>query len=97
VIIELLVMKGMYENAKFNAIIIAASAAAPTLFFGLIRYQTAISDQQFLRSMIPHHAGAILMCEQAPIRDPKIEQLCASIVKGQNDEIAQMKLLLQAR
>jgi uncharacterized protein (DUF305 family) len=28
--------------------------------------QGAVGDDQFLRSMIPHHSGAILMCEQGP-------------------------------
>src|SRR6266498_610890 len=56
-----------------------------------IRWQTAISDGQFLRSMIAHHAGAILMCEQAPIQDPEIKRLCSNILKGQQAEIDQMK------
>jgi uncharacterized protein (DUF305 family) len=55
-----------------------------------IRQQTAISDQQFLRSMIPHHAGAILMCEQAQIIDPQIEKLCGAIISSQQAEIQQM-------
>jgi uncharacterized protein YcnI len=44
--------------------------------FLFMRQQSAISDRQFLRSMIPHHSGAILMCEEAPIRDPRIKDLC---------------------
>jgi len=44
-----------------------------------------------LRSMIPHHAGAILMCEQAPIRDAEIRKLCETIISGQQAEIDQMK------
>ena len=46
--------------------------------------------------MIPHHAGAILMCEKAPIEDPDIKILCASIIEGQRAEIADMKTKLGA-
>jgi uncharacterized protein (DUF305 family) len=35
----------------------------------------AVGDKQFLRSMIPHHAGAILMCEKASIKDAEIRAL----------------------
>jgi uncharacterized protein (DUF305 family) len=44
--------------------------------------------------MIPHHSGAILMCEQSPITDPEIVALCAHIVKSQMDEIRQMEKIL---
>ncbi len=37
--------------------------------------------------MIPHHAGAMLMCEEAPLRDPQIKELCAAIVASQRSEI----------
>jgi uncharacterized protein (DUF305 family) len=60
----------------------------------LIRQQSAIGDSQFLRSMIPHHAGAILMCRQAPIRDAEIKDLCRSIIASQQREIDQMKAAL---
>jgi uncharacterized protein (DUF305 family) len=60
----------------------------------LIREQTGIGDRQFLRSMIPHHASAILMCEEAPIVDPDIRLLCRGIVTSQQSEITQMKALL---
>jgi hypothetical protein len=33
--------------------------------------------------MIPHHAGAILMWEQAPLHDSEIKVLCKNIVSGQ--------------
>jgi hypothetical protein len=42
----------------------------------------------------PHHASAILMCEEAPIEDPAIRRLCEGIVASQQAEIAQMKALL---
>jgi uncharacterized protein (DUF305 family) len=44
--------------------------------------------------MIPHHAGAILMCERAPIQDAEIKQLCGEIISSQQKEIDQMKSML---
>ena len=44
--------------------------------------------------MIPHHSGAILMCEQENLTDPEIVQLCSTIVRTQREEISRMKELL---
>lgn len=94
-IIELSLMGAMYQNKKLNALILAVSAVALIVFWTLIRQQVAISDQQFLKSMIPHHAGAILMCEKASIQDPEIKKLCKDIISGQQAEIDQMKSKLE--
>ena len=94
VIIEILLMRAMYSHERLNALIIAASAIALVVSWVLIREQTAISDRQFLRSMIPHHAGAILMCRESPIVDGEIEKLCRSIISSQQAEIDQMKAIL---
>ncbi len=45
--------------------------------------------------MIPHHSRAILVCQEASITDPEIEQLCSEIVEAQEREIAQMKEILK--
>jgi hypothetical protein len=95
VVIELALMGAMYNDRKRNTAIMAVSLLALGLFWVFIRQQTAITDRQFLRSMIPHHAGAILMCEEAPIRDPEIKQLCEAIVSSQQSEIEQMKAKLE--
>ena len=63
--------------------------------FFAIRTQAAIGDSQFLRSMIPHHSGAVLMCKEATISDPEIKALCVGIIQSQEAEIAQMKALLE--
>jgi hypothetical protein len=94
ILIELFVMRAMYQDKRRNALVIAASLIALLGFFLLIRLQTSISDKQFLRSMIPHHAGAILMCEHAAIDDPEIEELCKNIISSQQSEIDQMKAKL---
>jgi uncharacterized protein (DUF305 family) len=95
IVIELVVMGAMYKDKRRNALIIVGSVIAGLLFFLFIRQQAAITDKQFLRSMIPHHAGAILMCEQAPISDPEIQTLCQTIISSQQQEIDQMKAILE--
>ncbi len=95
IVIELFVMGSMYHNKRCNALIIAGAVVVGTASFAFIRQQTGVSDRQFLRSMIPHHAGAILMCEQAPIQDPEIKRLCGTIISGQRAEIDQMKAKLR--
>jgi uncharacterized protein (DUF305 family) len=94
-IIEIVLMRMMYPNARLNAAILAAAALLLLGTFLLIRQQTAVGDTQFLRSMIPHHAGAILMCEQAPIEDPQIRELCTGIIESQQDEIDWMAAKLR--
>lgn len=44
--------------------------------------------------MIPHHAGAILMCEEAALTDAEIKQICGEIIKSQEEESQQMKDIL---
>ena len=95
VLIELLVMRSMYPNAKLNAIVGGVSLLAAVGCFVLIRHQTGIGDQQFLKSMIPHHAAAILMCDEASIEDPEIRKLCENIRANQQAEIDQMKAILK--
>ena len=55
------------------------------------RNEVGVGDEGFLTSMIPHHSRAILVCQEATITDPEIEQLCSEIVEAQEREIAQMK------
>jgi uncharacterized protein (DUF305 family) len=94
VLIEMIVMGAMYTNKRLNVGIMIASIVVGLLFFIGIRQQTAIGDNQFLKSMIPHHASALLMCNEAPIADTEIQELCKTIVAGQQAEIDQMKAML---
>jgi uncharacterized protein (DUF305 family) len=93
-VIEVALMGAMYGDKRKNLLIMAVSLVALIVFWVLIRPQTAITERQFLRSMIPHHAGAILMCQEARIRDPEIRQLCSAIVSSQQSEIELMKTKL---
>ena len=94
-IFEMALMGMMYPNKKLNIAIIAVSVLLLIFFWIGIRQQIGIGDKQFLRSMIPHHAGAILMCEKASITDPEIKALCKNIITGQSSEIGKMKGILQ--
>ena len=96
VIIELLVMREMYGNKRLNAAFMGLGLLLLVGCFMFIRTQAGISDKEFLRSMIPHHAGAILMCEQASLRDPEIKKLCEEIRRSQQSEIDFMKAKLKA-
>ena len=94
VLIEMIVMSSMYMDKNRNKLITILSFIALVVFFLLIRYQSAVSDKQFLKSMIPHHAAAILMCQETKIKDPEINALCSNIISSQQQEIDQMKTLL---
>ena len=91
----LLTMGSMYANKRLNIVLHAAFALVFILSFVGIREQSLVGNSQFLRSMIPHHSGAILMCEKSAITDPEIKRLCDGILASQKSEIAQMKGLLK--
>lgn len=93
-ILMLLTMPMMYQNRKLNKVLYAAFGLIFLLSLVGIRQQSLVGDSQFLRSMIPHHSGAILMCQKSSISDPEIKHLCDGIVTSQKAEIAQMKAML---
>ncbi|MEO6041026.1 MAG: DUF305 domain-containing protein [Croceibacterium sp.] len=93
----LLTMPMMYRNFRLNAVLYSAFALTFALSFYAMRDQTLIGDRQFLRSMIPHHAGAVLMCRRASVQDPELRALCTNIIASQTQEIGQMKAILSAR
>ncbi|HEY9559866.1 MAG TPA: DUF305 domain-containing protein [Anseongella sp.] len=95
IIIELLLMGKMYSNKKLNAVLITLSSLALVGFFLLIQNQMAVSDRQFLKGMIPHHAAAILMSEQSQSQDPEIKKLQQKIISSQQREIDWMKAKLK--
>ncbi len=95
VVIEVVVMRAMYQNATLNAILIGASTALGVLLFVFIQHQAAVGDRQFLRSMIPHHSAAILMCREASLHDTQIQRLCQAIISSQQTEIDQMNAILR--
>lgn len=91
VIIEVLLMSSMYMDKRRNTFILAGSAIALIGFFLLIRQQGLVGDRQFAKSMIPHHAAAILMAKEAKLSDPDLQKLQQDIITAQEKEIKQMK------
>jgi len=94
-IIELLVMDSMYLRKKLNMLIIAAGVVAMIISYLCIRQQAGVGDKQFLKSMVPHHAAAILMVEKASLSDPEIKKLADDIIAAQQREIEQMKAKIE--
>lgn len=57
------------------------------LFFAAIRGQWFISEEQYIRGMIPHHSMAIMMSKRLRDRPNNIKHLTDQIIKSQEDEI----------
>ncbi len=93
----LISMRHMYPNRKLNLGLIIGFAVLTLASYGAIRAQAGVGDRQFLRAMIPHHSGAILMCREAHITDQEISGLCKEIIDGQQREIDQMEAILKRR
>ena len=94
-LVMLAAMRSMFPSRKRNLLVIAGALIVFAVSFYGMRTQAAIGDEQFLRSMIPHHSGAILMCQEASITNPEIKALCGEIVDSQRREIEQMKAILE--
>jgi uncharacterized protein (DUF305 family) len=93
-LVMLVAMRSMFTSRRANVAIAAGAVLAFGLAYGAMRTQAAVGDRQFLRSMIPHHSGAVLMCQEASLSDPEIRALCRDIVDSQRAEIAKMEALL---
>ncbi|WP_041620563.1 DUF305 domain-containing protein [Stanieria cyanosphaera] len=94
-IIMLLTMGSMFTNKTLNVVLLASGVSLILMFWTLVRNQVGVGNQMFLRSMIPHHAAAILVCQQSSLTNPRIEELCVEIVQTQKEEIRIMKELME--
>jgi uncharacterized protein (DUF305 family) len=94
-IIEILLMGSMYPHMRANIAIVVVAVIVLAAAWFAIRNQAGIGDEQFVKSMIPHHSGAILMCDGAKLQDVELQQLCAKITAGQQAEIDQMRAILE--
>lgn len=94
-LIETALMGSMHQNQRMQKAVILTGTGLLFLSFFYIRQQAFVYDKELIRSMIPHHAGAILMCERSKIRDSELVQLCDRIMRSQQDEIDQMKKILE--
>ncbi|MBN8278992.1 MAG: DUF305 domain-containing protein [Gammaproteobacteria bacterium] len=94
-IVMLIAMRSMFPSRRVNLIVIASALTVFVFSLYGMRAQVAVDDSEFLRSMIPHHSGAILMCREASLTEPEIVGLCRDIIAAQNKEIVQMKAILE--
>ncbi|MBX3019720.1 MAG: DUF305 domain-containing protein [Bdellovibrionaceae bacterium] len=90
-----LTMRMMYQNRRLNLVVYAGSLVLFLALFYFMREQTLIGDRQFARSMIPHHSGAILMCEKAKLQDAELKTLCEGIIRSQRSEVDQLNQILK--
>lgn len=94
-VVMLVGMRSMFPSTRLNLAIGVGAVVVFIASFTAMRTQAAVGNEQFLRSMIPHHSGAILMCEQAAITNPEISALCDQIIENQQAEITQMQAILE--
>lgn len=91
--IMLATMGKMYSNRPLNLALYVGLAVLFVASLLATRSQALVDNQQFVDSMIPHHAGAILMCREARLTDPELRTLCGEIIKAQRAEIRQMEAI----
>lgn len=89
-IVEIILMTHMYEIVV-KTVTLSLSIIVFILSFVCIRFQFAVNDRDFLKSMITHHSSAILMCKNKNINDTEIKKLCESIISSQSEQIDWMK------
>lgn len=93
-VIMLTFMRGMYTSNKTNLAIYLGSLIVFLGALFLVRSQTTVGDQSWMRAMIPHHSIAILTSENAEIRDVRVRELADEIIAAQLREIDEMNWLL---
>jgi hypothetical protein len=87
-------MLGMYKNRVVNMAIVAGSVVVFALALWLVRSQTTVQDQSYMRAMIPHHSIAILTSSRAEIDDVRVRVLADGIIAAQKREIEEMNWLI---
>ncbi len=93
-VVMLAFMIGMYKNTKINVGIVLGSIVLFGLATFLVRSQTTVDDQSWMRGMIPHHSIAILTSENAEIEDVRVCNLAKDIIEAQKKEIDEMQWLV---
>jgi uncharacterized protein (DUF305 family) len=87
---------GDMEHGDMGNAMAMSGMASPEQMAELARAVSPQADELFLRLMIDHHEGALLMVSM--IRDssnPEVRTLATDITRVQSEEIATMRLLLQ--
>ena len=79
---------GVYYK-ELNVFLFGAGLTAVS--FAAIRYQLFVTENQFLRGMIPHHSMAILMSKKLLEKPNSISEFAKGIIETQLQEIQFMK------
>lgn len=87
-------MLSMYRDTKVNIGVAVAAVAVFAGSLGLVRSQTTVQDESWMRAMIPHHSIAILTSERAELTDLRVCELAVSIIEAQQREIDEMDWLI---
>lgn len=83
-------LMGLYTGV-WNHFVGGAAAIAVSLI--LIRTQWFVSEQQYVKGMIPHHSMAVHMSNRLlkRSRNPQLASLVANLIQTQDAEIAMLK------
>ncbi|QPC81099.1 DUF305 domain-containing protein [Phototrophicus methaneseepsis] len=93
-VVMLTFMRDMYTNTKLNIAIYVGSVIVFIAALFLVRSQTTVYDQSYMKAMIPHHSIAILTSENANIEDVRVRDLADEIIQAQRREIKEMNWLI---
>ena len=93
-IVMLAWMLSMYDSTRLNLAIFAGAALVFAGSLWLVRSQATVSDQSYLRAMIPHHSIAIMTSSRANLEDRAVRKLADEIIYAQDKEIAEMRYLV---
>lgn len=85
----------MYRGTGVKVAVLAVAVVSGCALLYVNRSQALIGDEEFMKSMIPHHSIAINNARKAKISDPRVRLLADEIIASQVREIREMKLLLE--
>ncbi|MDM4778045.1 DUF305 domain-containing protein [Micromonospora sp. b486] len=63
------VMHQMFTDRRLNIVLYAVLGALFVGGFAAVRTEPFVGNENFLRSMIPHHSRAVLVCQESDITD----------------------------
>ena len=95
ILIMLGFMWSMFKGMTIKIAVLVGAVIVGVAILAINRDQTLIGDEDFMKSMIPHHSIAINNARKSDIRDPRVQRLANEIIESQVREIAEMELLLR--
>ena len=87
-------MLGMYMDRRANLAVVLGALAVLGLATWLVRSQTTVQEESYMRAMIPHHSIAILTSENSEMEDQRVCELAVEIIEAQRREIDEMNWLI---